>query len=523
MAIPKTLNPVGNTIPFSVVSANHLDQVGRAAELRLTLGPNGFAIGTNLKLDFLGQTWQYNFVDSPDDSGLELTGKATLMAFADWWPIFISQMKFNRYIFPFYSISESNSNTIVFSAREIGEIYTIVLGEANTAITLNVRVPGLDEIAKINFGIHAQLILSLGQSEQIIGEDRIAGNEVKFDFHNYLATTVAAEMYFPQIVTEWKKVNSNAIRSFFIRYWERAGNYFGAIQDSAIFKAVTGGVPKVHEKLISEDAITYEELLKSADILIQTNRPLRSKITYDQPIQFYFLNTFTLEKIFTADLLLKYTDASTAAPILNGGNSITLQADEQGCFILSPAIHDLKGINASKTIQFIEFKITCETLTSETFVLELENPLFSRNIIYKNSFGVWDSATFRGISELDDKYTRLFFEALTTKIQTKVSENETLVLNSGWLYKEERNWLRELIGAPETYYVAANNLFRININNNEFKRHIDKLYQYSLRIEIELTGDNQFYSNKTATGLAAGTVIADDNFIIGDDNIVIGF
>lgn len=521
--LPKALNPVGNPIPFSVVSANHLLQVGRFAELRLTIGANGFANGSNLKLSFLGQIWQFDFVAYPDESGTQLTYKGALIDFALWFGNFIEQFKYNRFIFPYYEVSSANGNTIVFTAREFGDNYTIELGEANSAVIQNVQVEGLDEIARTNFGIHAQVILEVGGTEQIIGEDRIAGNDVEFDMHNYLATAVASEMYFPQLAVEWKKVNTNAIKNFFIRYWERAGNYFGQVQDTDIYKAITGGLTKVHEKLTHEDAISYLDLMKSGDFLIQTNRPLISKITYDQPIQFYFLNTFGVQKNFTADLLLKYTDGTTAAAALNGGNTITLQADEQGCFIISPAIHDLKAINAAKTIQSIAFKIMSDALSSETFVLELEETLFKRDVLYKNSFGVWETATFRGLSELEDKYSRLYFEALTTKIQTKVSENEKLVLNSGWLSKEERGWKRELIGSPELYVVADNNLFRVNITNNEFGRHIDKQYQYSLRLEIELTGDNQFYSNKTATGLAAGTVIADDNFIIGDDNIVIGW
>lgn len=524
--VPKALNPVGNKIPFSVTSTNHILQVGVKAELRLTIGSAGFGVGSNLKLDFFGQIWQFNFVALPDDTDTQISAKLILVDFAMWFSLFIKEIKYNRFIYPFYEVSSSNENTIVFMAREFGEAYSISLGEANPSVIQEVTLPGLNEILRTNFGIHAQVIgLTLADEEIILGEDRISGNEVVFDMHNYLALSVKSDLYFPQTNNAWKKSNTNAVKTFFFRYWERASNYTGKIQTSDQYKAIVGGLTKLHEKLILENAISYTDLMTSGDLLIQSNRPLKSQISYHQPLQFYFVNHYNVTKTFVAHLLIHYTDASSSNVVFSDGNSLSLDPDIQGCFLIGASLHDLKSIHPDKTISSLEFKISAEeeSLNSETFVLELKEGLFNRNILFKNSYDTWDSACFLGLNEYKDKYTRLFFEALSTKIQTKVSEKESFIFNSGWLYEQERNWLRELVLSKEIYLVDNNNLFRVNILSTEIIRHIDKDYRYSLQLELELTGDNKYYSAKQANGLAPGIVIADDNFIISDGINTIGY
>jgi hypothetical protein len=91
------------------------------------------------------------------------------------------------------------------------------------------------------------------------------------------------------------------------------------------------------------------------------------------------------------------------------------------------------------------------------------------------------------------------------------------------MYLEERNALRDLIRSPEIYMVYGNNLFRVNILTNKTIRHLDKEYLFSLKLEVELTGDNKYYSARTADSLAPGILIADDNFIISDGENIIGY
>jgi hypothetical protein len=560
MAAPKTINPAGSKIPFSVVSANHLDQEGRKAELRLTIEPVGFQDGTNLKLDFLGQTWQFDFKDIPDDSDTQLSAKVLAMSFDDWFAILINELNLNRFIFPYYSVIKTGTANIQFNAKEEGETYNIELGEANPVVSLETRVAGLDEIAKMNFGVHAEVIqITTGGQEVVLGQDRLGGNDVEFNFQQYLALIVKSTLYFPQVIDDWKKSSTEAVQKFFIRHWERAANYFSAISETAQYSVIGGGLTKLHEKLILEDAISYVDLMKSGDILIQSNRALLSTIHYKQPLQFYFINHYAEVITFLARLKIVYTDSTNVYPSLNGGNTLKLNPNEQGCFIISPEIHKLDEIHPDKTIDSLEFEIwqDLEKVTdfitrveadggtiegvyelreellslgdlppkkSETFIMQLKESDFERSIIFLNSFDTWETASFLGISELTDNYTRLFFEALSTKIQTKVAEKEIFRLNSGWLNSlAERNSLRDLIRSPEIYLIDGNNLFRANITTNESLRHIDKEYRYSLQIELELTGDNKYYSARQADSMQTGIIIADDNFIISDGFNTIGY
>lgn len=526
MSTPKAINPVKSKIPFTVDTSNHFVQVGVKAELHLTIVPAGFATGSNLKLTFLGQTWQFDFVASPDNSGTQLPSKLIGVDFDIWMAMLITKLNANQFIFPYYVASVYNLNQIWFTAREIGEAYTIRLGEANASVSQEVYVAGLDEIIRVNFGIHAQTIaLTADNQEILLGEDRIAGNYVEFQVQNYLALTVKSFLYFPISVASWKKTNTEALKNFFIRYWERAAGYFSPITDTATYKAIGGGLTKLHEQLILQEAIDYTTLMLSGDILIQTNRPFLSTIHYEQPVQFYFVNHYETQETFVASLLIKYTDGSTNIPILTGGNSQVLEPDQQGCFIITPALHELKDIDPTKTIDHLSFKITAHNgiFNSETYVLNIKESIYAKGLLFRNSFDTWESQTFFGISETHHKYSRLFFEALSTKIQTLVSEKKSFIFNSGWLYKEEKDALRDLVRSEEIYLIYRNNLFRVNILSTETPPDIDNIYQHGLTLEMEFTGDDRFFSARVADGYAPGIIIADDNFIISDGTNVIGY
>jgi hypothetical protein len=560
MSTPKAINPVKSKIPFVVDTANHIIQAGKKAELSMDIAAGQFPEGATLTLNFLGIDWTFTFTALPDSSGYQLPANLIGVDYDIYMAILVQAINKNQLFFPYYTAAVVNTNYICFTAKEIGEVYSIYIVSSSVSTFTDItNITGLDEILRVNFGIHAQTIaLTLDDQEILLGEDRIAGNYVEFQVQDYLALLVESLLYFPQSSTSWKKTSTDAVKNFFIRYWERAADYFSTITDTATYKAIGGGLTKLHEQLILEDAVAYLDLMKSGDFLMQTNRPLLSNIHYDQPVLFYFVNHFPVTTIFRANLLIKYTDSTTHNAILNDGNSLSLAADQQGCFLISPAIHGLADIDPTKTIAQIDFYISLNELSeitayiarveadggtvenidavrdelislgaietkSETFQMIVKDSLFAKGLIFRNSFDTFDSATFFGISQITDKYSRLFFEALSTKIQTQVSEQETLIINSGWMYLEERNALRDLIRSPEIYMVYGNNLFRVNILTNKTIRHLDKEYLFSLKLEVELTGDNKYYSARTADSLAPGILIADDNFIISDGENIIGY
>lgn len=529
MSLPKPLNPVGNKIPFSVAASDYILQNGSKASFEIVMDSGGFISGTYFKLSFLNQIWQFNFVDVPDNTRTQLTARPFQMLMETWFSNFITEFKLHPWIAPYYEVSMLVQNSIYkfyLNAKDFGPLYSIQLSEPNWRLTQQIIHPGIDQVLKTNFGVQAQLIsVDALNNTSILGEDWISGINVEFDFHQYLSLAVSSLLYFPQDALYWKKKNQKAITRFFIRYWEKASNFSGLIKASDTYKAIQGGLPKINEQLFLNDDVSYFGLVLSNDLFIQTNRPEFSTIHYNQPLQFYFINHFATQKTFEAFLLLNFTDGHRQYATLNGGNSLVLNPDEQGCFIITPSLHSLKSIIPSKTLSSLMFKLSTDNgnLSSFGFVMELKNTLNPISLLYKNSFDVWDSTTFFGINSINDDYERIFFKSNLARFQQSVSEKTKYILNSGWLLSDERDSLRDLLLSNLIYIVYETHLLRVNILTTEFIRHIDKEYLKSIQIEVELVDENQYYLFKRVFELEEAVLVSDDNFIISDGYFDIGY
>lgn len=529
MSLPKALNPIGNKIPFSVAAENYILQTGSKAIFEVIVDLGGFPSGSNFKLSYLSQIWQFNFVDVPDNTGTQLTAKPGLMSMETWFPLFINEMKVHPWIAPYYDVSmlvQLSTYKLIITAKNFGYKYTIHIAENNWRLSQEIISAGIDQILRTNFGIQAQLVtIDDLNITSVLGEDWISGINVEFDFHQYLALAVSSELYFPQNVLYWKKKNQKAIARFFIRYWEKSSNFSGPIKASNTYKAIQGGLTKLNEKLFLNDDVTYLNLVLSGDLLIQTNRPEYSTIHYNQPLQFYFINHFAVQKVFQLWLLVGYTDGHRDYAMLSNGNTLSLNPDEQGCFIITPSLHSLKSLQPNKTLDYIMLKLTAddESLTSFGFVMHFKEGINPISLYYKNSFDVWDSTTFFGITEIQDNYERIFFKSTVSKFQQSVFEQTKYILNSGWISADERDSLRDLLRSDTIYIVAGNNLLRVNILNTEFKRHIDKEYLKSLQIEVELSDENQYYLLKRVFEMEEGILIGDAEYIISDGDFDIGY
>lgn len=529
MSLPKPLNPVGNKIPFSVAATNYILQNGSKATFEIIMDISGFPHGSNFKLAFLSQVWQFDFVDVPDNTGTQLTARPIQMDMQTWFNIFINEVTVHPWIAPYYDVSMFAQNPVYkfyLNAKDFGYKYTVQLAENNWRLSQEIISAGVDQIFRTNFGIQAQLVtIDNLDNATVLGEDWISGIDVEFDFHQYLALAVSSELYFPHNILYWKKKNTKAIIRFFVRYWEKASSFSGVIQASDTYKAILGGLPKLNERLFLNDDVTYLNLVLSSDLLIQTNRPEFSTIHYNQPLQFYFINHFATQKTFEVKLLVSFTDGYQEYASLSNGNTLALNPDEQGCFILTPSLHTLKALQPNKILDYIMFKLSADNgnLNSFGFVMQFKEGLNPIGLYYKNSFDVWDTTTFFGITEIKDNYERVFFKSNISKFQQSVFEQTKYILNSGWITAEERDSLRDLLRSDLIYIVVDNNLLRVNILNAEFTRHIDKEYLKSIQIEIELADENQYYLLKRVFEMEEGVLIGDDEFIISDGDFDIGY
>jgi len=519
----RELYPVGNPVKISIQSSNHLEQVGVFASLSfgfVTAGNDGQTF--TLKLG-LGVNLEFIFKDNPLEDGYQLQAYQTGMSFFEWFVEMIAGLRSNYYLANYYTITEDVANGIVtIAAKEAGYSFNIDFDAVPAYINNNVAIKGQEEIQKANFSIHARV---LDADNNVLGYDRIAGNQAVFDFSDYLYSLVESAIYFPEIADQYPLPNSNACKEFYIEYWETAQDYQSAVKKTESALAVCGGVNKTHEALIDRNLKTFLELFKSADLLVQTARPTQSRISLNQPLHFYFINNLEDgSKTFTISIELNYTDGTSS--YFDSGQSIAVDEWQQGVLFLSPGIHNLEDEEPAKQIKNIRAQIEANSgEVSEVFEFVPYDSAFEQILVCKNSFGTYDYLPFFGITTIQDKYSREIFESSDNEVSLlDSSENENQILNSGWMSKDQRDWMRDLLLSREVYLIKENILESYIITTTEPIRHKDKDYLYSLTIKLQKSMSDRYYSReRNEIGeTAGGIVIGTGNLVIGTGNIVIG-
>jgi len=523
---PEIINPVGNPIKLNITSTNIFDQYPVYAKLSMTLN-QAFNVGDSMELSLFDKTLHFDFVEIPDNSGFQIRGwDSNVGGFVIWWPLFIDGLKANYYLNNYFSILDDVNNQVVnIAAKDVGPVYNINWkdGVVPGAISAWNATLGVDTILKANFGIHARVVDAATGLR--LGEDRIAGMEVSFDFHEYMKAWAYSNIYFPDNVGQTPTVWDKAIREFYIETWEKAGDYVSKVTKSKNYKAICGGINKTHEQLIDARVTDYLQLFNSGDILVQTARPINSYISINQPLHFYVINNLEKTVSFFADIDILYTD-DTSINITSNPN-VNVGEWDQLPLLLSPYLPDIANAS-SKTIKQLTITIkTTDGEESQGFILKVISSPQEQILCVKNSFGTYDYIPFFGISEIPDKYNRITFENSNKEISLiDVSENEQRILNSGWVSKEVRDWYRDLLQSREVFLINGDVLEPFIITTGESLRHKDQEYLYGLVVKLQRQVSDSYYSrerNPIPNGGDTGFVIGTDDYIIGNDDIDIGF
>jgi len=520
---PKEINPVGNPIQLRVVTTNHVETSGVFASLSFNVS-SAFNPGTSIELLVMNTVVQLDFVTTPDNSGFQLQGWLSGVPWATWFESFLQGLRENYYIGSFYAVSGNQATTYVnILAFETGDYYNILFNDVPPANIANVStVVGVDETNKPNFAIYARI--KDAETGEVLGTDRIAGSDVVFDFHEYLQDFVFSKVYFPEVENSYPAQNTEAVKEFYIEYWEQATGFFTKIFKTENYKAICGGVNRTHEALIDVDAATYIDLFRSHDILFQSARPATSHISLNQPLHFYFINPFTASRFFSLDLVIHYTDSTTLD--IDMEQYLGVNSWAQGCLFVSPGILQLEAVTPGKTIKKLVVKIVSNNSeTTDEFTLIPYRSNFLQTLVFKNSFGAYDHVPFFGYSEFSDKYSREIFTNSQKDISLlEVSESEIIILNSGWITKDERNWIRDLLLSKEVYLIQNNMLQAHVVLSEEILRHKDNEYLYAISVKLQRSLADNYFSNERTPVDASGSgyVIGTDDYIIGTDDYDIG-
>jgi hypothetical protein len=138
-----------------------------------------------------------------------------------------------------------------------------------------------------------------------------------------------------------------------------------------------------------------------------------------------------------------------------------------------------------------------------TYEIEFREQPFSRTFIFRNSFGAYDFFYATGRKKHINKYERMVLERnlseFTLAEQYQILESESFQVSSGYVSKNVKNWLRELMLSEEAFEILGDYKFPILIQNDEVDNLDDLETIYELDIYYKYAFKNPKYSELSNT------------------------
>lgn len=217
-----------NPVVFTFGTDNRYTSLGLPAIMRLDF-PIGQVDPVSFKLSWAGSTYTFKFVNTPDNSGLQLPAY-TSGSVSDWLNVIQSALQQHYYLGNDFIITHDTANTLTFTAREPGTKYTLTYTNINLmSVTVSYIQSAQERVMRPNFAIYLELWVenedrtSFIKHSQTVAEVDGSG-QAQWDVQDYLTSILLADgPLLPDMSNDVVYVDRRSIRHFFLRYAEMYG------------------------------------------------------------------------------------------------------------------------------------------------------------------------------------------------------------------------------------------------------------------------------------------------------------
>ena len=139
-----------------------------------------------------------------------------------------------------------------------------------------------------------------------------------------------------------------------------------------------------------------------------------------------------------------------------------------------------------------------------SFVMDYTPHEYQRNFFFRNSFSAYESVRMIGESEVNVDYERVvgsqvrvseFTRTYPPLKQFSVAEIQSFKTNSGWVSKDVKNVLREMLLSMELYEVVDDNFLPVLITSTKLTAFFkDGEYLYNLEMEYQRAYKDEYFS-----------------------------
>ena len=497
----------GNPVLYKIYSDNQFVVAARRCSFNLVFSLAETEANRTLTFTFADKTVVFKTVmgAGPDDSGLQLPSAANDQDIHPWSEGVFECLKLNFDISSRFTLTFGPYNDldwlVHFEAISEGAIYTPVVTTTLRTVSPYFFIPGLDAVPRDNFsiigGIWDKNFKQLLQDRKPVDP---SGN-VSFNFSEYLSVLLEHNappgFTFPFDPTALVKVFNGYVLPFYAGFAELFGGQIQKLHFDQLRYALPGGLNR--ETLVAYNAqnldfFSVSQNLKSfmtwAPIVKATGKSVPEKLF------FYIYNGCEVEYL---ELVVKIFFTDGTFGFIHSGPFSAAQNSVIECSVGYGHL-DLETRFPAKTVSFWEVNIDNYQggALSETKTFQLDPLVYEheRVFIFQNSYGrAYDVVRFTGKGsvniELDyaiNNYRTLekdtFFNAPSKK--SEASEVQKMTTNTGWVSREMKDYLREMLLSAQAFELKNNLLYPIVITTNQAKEYfMDGRYLYNLDIDYD--------------------------------------
>ncbi|MFH0760710.1 MAG: hypothetical protein V2A67_04340 [Bacteroidota bacterium] len=506
-ATPPLVALAGNPVRFRFRTDNLLFSEGSKARLILHF-EDFLSADSGFTLQWNTQTIRFIFKDDPDDSGTQLSLPESGTSLNAWVLTVAEEIRAN-YLIDQDWILTTNASQIHFTAKQPGTLYSMSCTTEGFGPMPSVAAfAGTDKEYRLNYRLGLQLKLKTGDQWQTLGEDILpvdSNGEAAFNVQSLFADQVRSEFLHPELSTEIATLRANLCREYRIRYYERYedNTASGKLFTSESYYILAGGVSPLQEAIFTRQGSS-----------------LWAKIGYNQ----YFLtwqpreklvDRYQIEKLFylvrepLTSLVLRirihYLDGSTSGPIAQAVVDIPAEKTVYE-FSLTLNTLQLPGYD-QHTIEYYEVWMENgqgdRISEKRTYRMDYGYHEFLRYFLFKNSLGGWDTLRTMGKVNSTREYSRTTGKHISQSqdtdrdhslFQIGVLEKGTFLAQTGWVKREEVDWLRELLLSETIYQVLSDRLVPVLITEKTTHSLMDGEDLFSLEFEYTYSHEGGQYS-----------------------------
>jgi len=497
-----------NPVHFRFVSDSSLVSIGVPASLTLVLTSAGRE-GEALTISWGIGSVCFVFRDEPDDTGFELSSREVEPLLSKWIELIASEMASNYLIDRYFTLTYSEG-AVTLTARATGSEYTLSHAAEGIGGITATSDEGADSILRPFFKVGVQVVVGAGEDSQVLGEEYLpvdATGSVTFDLHEFFSDNPSTTFSFPEATDNLGILHPESCREYYVRYFEQYGTppVPRKIQTAGPFYVLSGGLSAVQEGRYRREGSDFWSKLCYNQYFLTWQPKVKTVDRYQIEKLFYLVREEYSFIVMRVETYFVGGISTNPVPKCLIENPVKMGVYE---FICTLSVLQLDGWD-TEFIDYYEvwiedYQVNRISEIRRFYVNQEESP-FTRYFLFRNSIGGWDTlrttGKFLSVYEYE-RSTAIRIPGLEMNdqdhrlIQTAVSEEKTYAASTGWLTREQMDWLRDFCLSGEIYEVQSQNLIPVVLSSKTARQAKDGENLWFLDFEYSRSVTDEYYTRE---------------------------